>query len=181
MDRLTTHHPRSIPDMHTLVFALVDAVAPDDALTAARTAFDRLVGFGPDATRRIAYYHTFDEVDRAPSIDPDRVGDLPRAAPVDDRAGRALLERAWHETERARRRRLQRLRDVLATHDDAAILRNADGARQRFDRTLATPAPATALYDEYSDPIQDRDRLGAVLDAQERSWIVPAVARVEPR
>lgn len=167
--------------MHTLVFALVDAVASDDALTAARTAFDRLLGFGPAATRVIATYRTFAEGAPARDATVGRDAELPPAARVADREGRALLERAWHETEHARRRRLQRLRDVLGTHDDAAILRDRDGARRELDRACATTVPTTALYDGHGDPIRDRTRLAGVLDGHETSWIVPAAARLASR
>lgn len=164
--------------MHTLVFALVDADAQDDALTAARTAFDRLVGFGPETNRRIAYYETFDGSGSSPVAGAERVGRLPTAAPVGARSGRALLERAWAETETAKRRRLQRLREILSAHSDAELLCDADGARRRLERTMTTDIPTTALYDGHGMPIQTRDHLTDVLAGHAESWIVPATARV---
>lgn len=72
--------------MHMVIYALVEASTQDEALSAGRAVFDRLVGAVPHAGAVFDYYVTFDEEDTTVA-GTARWGDLPVAAPVESEDG----------------------------------------------------------------------------------------------
>lgn len=157
-----------------VIAVLVPAADADEALSAARCPLDRLVGFG---AREPVFdsYTTF--ADRERRHWETRWDDLPPATPVAAEPGASFLERQWAETCRAFAATLSRIQELLATHTDRELMQNADQARQAFHDAGATEGPMVYLYDEHGLGIRHRERLDAVLEGDDRLWIVPAVVR----
>lgn len=155
-----------------LATALVPAAEADEALSAARCTFDRLVGFG---TREPVFesYVTFDRE----AVRRDRWGGWPPATPVRTEPGAALLERQWAETLTAFLDRLERLCDALRAHSSLALMGDAADVRRVCAELGATEGPTIYVYDQYGLGIRHRNRLDAVLEQDERMWIVPAEVR----
>jgi hypothetical protein len=155
-----------------LIAAVIPATDADDALTAAKCSFDRLVGFG---TREPVFesYVTFDQ-DVPPSVAGRDGDDLPVVTPARSERGAALLERQWAETLTSFVDNLERTQAAMESHSIGAIMRDVEGVRSAFRAVGATEGPDIYLYDEYGLGIRHRDRLEAVLGQDDQVWVVPA-------
>ncbi|AXG06026.1 hypothetical protein DU500_05965 [Haloplanus rubicundus] len=155
-----------------LVTALVPAAETDEAVSAARCTFDRLVGFG---TREPVFesYAMFDHE----TVSRDRWGDWPPATRVRTEPGASLLERQWAETLTAFLDRLEQLCDALRAHSSLDLMGDAGDVRRVCAELGATEGPTIYVYDQYGLGIRHRNRLDAVLGQDEQVWIVPAEVR----
>lgn len=163
--------------MHTIIYAVVDAQTEDDALSAARGAFDRLTGATPGRRRVFDYCLTLDEVH---ADHPVREEGIPRAARIDGEPGTSLLGAAWAATVKETTDEIARVRAVLDDHDARTIRRNEGRTRQALARLGAPESPTTALYDEHGLGLVRRERVTEVVTSCDEPWIVPADAHHHP-
>lgn len=163
--------------MHTIIYAIVDAQTDEDALGAARTAFDRLTGATPGRGRVFDYCLTLDEVG---ADHPAREEGLPRAARVEEEPGKSLLGAAWAATVKETTDEVERVRTLLDTHDAQAIRRDEGRARQALARLGAPESPTTTLYDANGLGLVRRERVVDVVTGCAEPWIVPADAHHHP-
>lgn len=163
--------------MHTIIYAVVDAQTEDDALGAARGAFDRLTGATPGRRRVFDYCLTLDEVSED---HPARAEGLPRAARIDETTGTNLLGAAWAATVKETTDEIARVREVLDTHDARAIRRDEGRSRQALARLGTPESPTTALYDANGLGLVRRERVVDEVTSCADPWIVPADAHHHP-
>lgn len=162
---------------HTIIYAIVDAQSEDDALRAARAAFDRLTGTIPGRKRVFEYCLTLDEVH---ADHPMREDGLPRAARVDGEPGRSLLGTAWATTVRQTNDEVERVRAVFESHDARAIRRGDGQTRQALARLGAPESPTTTLYDANGLGLIRRERVVEIVTSYTTPWIVPGDAHHHP-
>jgi hypothetical protein len=160
-----------------LIAVLVPAADADEALSIARRAFDRLVGFG---TREPVFesYVTFERTQ--PGAEPTRWDDLPPVLPVRAEPGASLLERQWVETWQAFVANIEQVRTGLVTQSLRELMQDTDQIRRACYEIGATEGPTVYLYDQYGLGIRHRERLDAVLargDPDQELWIAPATVR----
>lgn len=159
--------------MHMVIYALVEASTEDEALSAGRVVFDRLVGAVPNAGAVFDYYVTFNE-EGTTVAGKSRWGELPVAAPVDSEDGKELLDSGWEATREEFERHLDRVKVGLEELSDEEIKRDEDLVRHAFHQVGAYDGPSIFLYDEHGCGIRDRERLDDILDESDDLWIVPA-------
>ncbi|MFD1514548.1 hypothetical protein [Halomarina rubra] len=160
--------------MHQLIYALVSAPTPEQALSEAKSVFDGLTGGDLSQAPVFDYYVTFDE-SSSRVAGPARWGDRPTVARIDSPAGQRLLDSGWEATEREFYRTVERVREALSESSDEELM--GDAMARHACRTLgAYRGPSVYLYDEHGQGIRHREALDRVLDAddEELLWIVPA-------
>lgn len=162
---------------HTIIYAIVDARSEDDALSAARAAFDRLTGMTPGRKRVFEYCLTLDAVH---NDHPMREDGFPQAARIDEEPGRSLLGTAWATTVRQTNDEVERVRAVFESHDARAIRRGEGQTRQALARLGAPESPTTTLYDANGLGLLRRERVVEVVSSCATPWIVPADAHHHP-
>jgi hypothetical protein len=153
-----------------LITALVPAADADAALSAGRCAFDRLVGFGA----REPVFESYATFDRDRAACRERWGGWPAATPVRTEPGASLLESQWAETLTTFLDRLEQVCAALRAHSSLKLMRDVDDVRRAFRDLGAFEGPTIYVYDQYGLGIRHRGRLDAVLEQDERVWIVPA-------
>jgi hypothetical protein len=156
-----------------VIYALVEASTENEALTAGKTVFNRLVGAEPHSCAVFDYFVTFDEEDTSVA-GKARWGELPTAAPVASDDGQDLLERGWETTKEEFVRNLDRVKEAIDELSDEEIMRDEDLARHAFHKVGAYDGPTIFLYTEHGTGIRHRGQLDRLLEESEELWIVPA-------
>ncbi|WP_276302594.1 hypothetical protein [Halorussus lipolyticus] len=164
--------------MHQLIYALVEASSEDQALAAAKTTFDGLVGASPTDGAVFDYYVTFDD-NSSTVAGKARWGERPVAAPIDSEDGTELVESGWEATVKEFEHNLDRVRDALGELDTEAIMQNKNFVRKACYDLGAYRGPPVFLYEESGTGIRHRDQLDRVLDSDEQVWVVPADVHTE--
>ena len=169
-----TLEPVESQEMHQLIYAVVTAPTPDQALSGAKCVFDRLTGKDLSEAPVFDYYVTFDDASSSVA-GPARWGDRPTVVRLDSPAGQRLLENGWEATEREFHRSLGRVREALAEYSDEELMGD-EMARHACRNLGAYRGPSVYLYDEYGQGIRHREALDRILKADDEDlrWIVPA-------
>jgi hypothetical protein len=163
--------------MHQLSYALVPALTTDDALTNARSVFDRLVEItGHDPTGFDEYWLLTDD-NRTIELT-TRGDDLPTVVRLDSEQGQELLDRGWQATQQTFERNLTKIKESLDTLSEQQIQQNTDLVRLNCLRLGQSTGPGIFLYDRNGNGIRDRAHLERLLatdlPAELAYWVVPA-------
>jgi hypothetical protein len=152
--------------MHHLIYALVSASTPEQALSEAKSVFDGLTGGDLSQAPVFDYYVTFDE-SSSRVAEPARWGDRPTVARVDSPAGQQLLDSGWEATEREFYRTLGRVREALSECSDEELMGDAM-ARNVCRALCSSRGPSVSLYDEHGQGIRHREALDRVFELDDR-------------